>query len=166
MLVHEEEAPQEEDGSTMVEDEGSFCSDAGVSSTAVSPKLILIPAPVRASMHTQRTFKGCGTTDHPYDLDITPTMCRGRGVSPETHRQHRDCRSVSIQLSLCYSPGVGFASCQARNVKGQYHQVCEHVGSSRSGSDSNCPSDELASGVVAHTCGWCAGSYTDRGGRS
>ena len=34
-LVSEEEAPQEEDlnGDTMVEDEGSFCSDAGVSST-------------------------------------------------------------------------------------------------------------------------------------
>ena len=53
MLVPEEEAPQEEDSSAMVEDEGSFHSDAGVSSTAVSPEPILIPAPVRASVCTQ-----------------------------------------------------------------------------------------------------------------
>ena len=41
MLVPEEEAPQEEDlnGEAMVEDEGSFCSDAGVPSTAVSPNV-------------------------------------------------------------------------------------------------------------------------------
>ena len=63
MLVPEEETPQEEDGSTMVEDEGSFCSDAGVSSTVVLPELIPIPipAPVRASVHTQQAVKGCGT---------------------------------------------------------------------------------------------------------
>ena len=51
-MVPVEEAPQEEDGSTMVEDKGSFRSDAGVSSTAASPELIPIPAPVRANMHT------------------------------------------------------------------------------------------------------------------
>ena len=51
MLVPEEEAPQEEDlnGDTMVEDEGSFRSDAGVSSTVVSPESIPILAPVRGS---------------------------------------------------------------------------------------------------------------------
>ena len=44
MLVPEEEAPQEEDldGDAMFEDEGSFCSDAGVSSTVVSPKTVLM----------------------------------------------------------------------------------------------------------------------------
>ena len=54
MLVPEEEAPQEEDlnGDAMVEDEG-FRSDAGVSSTAVSPEPILILASVRASMRYQ-----------------------------------------------------------------------------------------------------------------
>ena len=111
MLVPEEEAPQEEDSSTMVEDEGSFHSDVGVSSTVVSPKLIPIPAPVRASVCTQRVVKGYGTKDHPYDLDFTPTIRRGCGVPPETRHQHRDCQSVSAQLSLCYLPGIGFASC-------------------------------------------------------
>ena len=72
MLVSEEEAPQEEDlsGDAMVEDEGRFCSDAGVSSTAVSPEPILIPAPVRASVHYQKAVKGRGTKDCPYDLDF------------------------------------------------------------------------------------------------
>ena len=56
MLVPKEEAPQEEDldGDAMIEDEGSFHSDAGVSSTVVSPEPILILAPVRASVHYQK----------------------------------------------------------------------------------------------------------------
>ena len=83
-MVPEEETPQEEDGSTMVEDKGSFHSDAGVSSTAASPKPIPIPAPVRVSVCTQQVVKGCGTKNHPYKLDFTPTMHRGHGVSPET----------------------------------------------------------------------------------
>ena len=61
------------------------------SSTAVLPKPIPIPAPVRASVHTQQAVKGCGTKDHPYDIDFTPAMRRGCGVSPETHCQQRDC---------------------------------------------------------------------------
>ena len=118
MLVPEEEAPQEEDSSAMVKDKGSFRSDVGVSSTAVSPEPIPIPAPVRASMCTQQAVKGCGTKDQPYDLDFTPTVCRGCGVPPETHCQHRDHQSVSAWLSPCYLPGIDFASCQARNVEG------------------------------------------------
>ena len=45
-MVPVEESPQEENlnGDAMIEDEGSFCSNVGVSSTAVSPKPILIPA--------------------------------------------------------------------------------------------------------------------------
>ena len=75
-MVPEEEAPQEEDlnGDAMVEDEGSFCSDAGVSSTAVLPKPIPIPAPVRASMHYQKAVRGRGTKDCPYDLDFAPPI--------------------------------------------------------------------------------------------
>ena len=55
-MVPEEETPQEEDlnGSAMAQDNnGSFHSDAGVSSTAVSLKLIPIPALVRTSVHNQ-----------------------------------------------------------------------------------------------------------------
>ena len=92
-MVPEEEAPQEDDldGSAMVEDEECFHSDVGVSSTAVSPEPIPIPTPMRASVHTQQAVKGHGTKDHPYNLDFTPAVCRGCGVSPETHRQQRDC---------------------------------------------------------------------------
>ena len=55
ILVPEEEAPQEEniEGSPTAEDAEGSDGDAAVSSTAVSPKLIPIPAPVRASVHTQ-----------------------------------------------------------------------------------------------------------------
>ena len=76
MLVPEEETPQEEDldGSAMVEDKGSFCSDAGVSSTVMLPELIPIPAPVRASVHNQKAVKGCGTKYCPYNLDFAPSI--------------------------------------------------------------------------------------------
>ena len=61
MLVPEEEAPWGEvlDGDAMIEDEGSFHSDAGVSSTAMSPEHIPIPAPVRASVRYQKAVRGC-----------------------------------------------------------------------------------------------------------
>ena len=167
-MVPEEEASQEDDinSSAMAEDNKGFHSDADVSSTVASPKPILIPAPVRASVHNQQAVKGCGTKDHPYKLYFGPTVRRAHEVSPETHREQRNHQSISARLSPCYSPGIGFASCQARNATGQYHEVCVHIGSSRSGSDSNCPSDELASGPIAHNYGWCAGSYTNRGGRA
>ena len=71
----------------MVEDDEGSCSDVGVSSTAVLPKPIPIPAPVRASMHTQQAVKGRGTKDHPYNLDFTPAVHSGCGVSPRTHRK-------------------------------------------------------------------------------
>ena len=82
----EEEAPQEEDldGSVMVKDEGSFRSDAGVSSTAVSLEPILIPAPGGASMCNQKAFKGCGTKDCLYNLDSAPSVRRSHGVPPES----------------------------------------------------------------------------------
>ena len=54
-MVPEEEAPQEEDldGSSIVEDEENLRSEAGVSSTVVSPEPIPILAPVRTSVHNQ-----------------------------------------------------------------------------------------------------------------
>ena len=85
-MIPEEEVHQEEDlnGSTMVEDKGSFRSDVGVSSTVVSLEPILIPAPVRASVHNQKAVKGRGTKDYPYDLDFTPSIRGSRGVPPES----------------------------------------------------------------------------------
>ena len=85
-MVPVEEDPQEEnlDGDAMIEDEGSFRSHAGISSTAVSPKPIPIPAPVRDSVRFQKAVKGCGTKDCPYDLDFTPSILRSRGVPPES----------------------------------------------------------------------------------
>ena len=83
-----EESPQEEDldGDVMIEDEGGFCSDAGVSSTVVSPEPILITAPVRDSVRFQKAVKGRGTKDCPYNLDFTPSIHRSRGVLPESCR--------------------------------------------------------------------------------
>ena len=88
MLVPEEETPQEEDlnGDAMIEDKGSFHSDAGVSSTVVSPEPIPIPTPTRASVHYQKAVKGRGTKDCPYDLDFALPVCRSRGVPPESHQ--------------------------------------------------------------------------------
>ena len=119
-MVPEEEALPEDDldGSVMAEDKEISHSDVGVSSTAVSLEPIPIPAPVRASIHTQQVVKGRGTKDHPYDLDFTPAVHRGHGVPPETHHKQRDCRRISTRLSPCYSLGIGFASCRARNVEG------------------------------------------------
>ena len=167
-MVPEEEAPQEDDinDSAMAKDNEGFCSDADVSSTAASPKLILIPAPVRASMHNQKAVKGRGTKDHPYKLGFAPAIRRAHGVSLGTHQEQRDHQNISAQLSPCYSPGIGYTSCQARNVVGRYHEVCVHVGHCRSRCDSDCLSDELVSGEVACNYGWCAGSYTDCGGRA
>ena len=58
-MVPVEETPQEEDleGDTMIEDEGCFHSDAGASSTAVSPEPILIPAPVRDSVEYHQPYR-------------------------------------------------------------------------------------------------------------
>ena len=76
MLVPEAEAPQEEglDGDAMIEDEGSFRSDVRVSSTVVLPEPILILAPVRDSVRTQKAIKGCGTKDCSYNLDSAPPV--------------------------------------------------------------------------------------------
>ena len=148
----------------MIKDEGSFCSNAGVSSTAVSPKPIPIPAPVRDSVRFQRAVKGCGTKDCPYDLDFTPSVHRSCGIPPESCRDRRVHRSLSAQFSPCYAPGIGVASCRAWNVAGQYHEACVHSSSSGSGDDEDCPFDELAVCQDARTFGWRAGSYTDRGG--
>ena len=114
-MVPEEKAPQEDDinGSAMAKDNEGFRSDADVSSTAASPKLILIPAPVRASMCNQKAVKGCGTKDHPYKLGFAPAIHRAHGVSLGTHQERRDHQSISAQLSPCYSPGIGYTSFQA-----------------------------------------------------
>ena len=95
----------------MIEDEGSFRSNVGVSSTAVSPEPILIPAPVRDSVHFQKAVKGRGTKDCPYDLDFTPSVHRSRGVPPESRRDHWVRRSLSARFSPCYMPGIGATSC-------------------------------------------------------
>ena len=128
----------------MIEDEGSFRSNAGVSSTVVSPEPILIPAPMRDSVRFQKVVKGRGTKDCPYDLDFTPSVRRSRGVPPESHQDRRVCRSHSTQFSPCYAPGIGVASCQAWNVVGRYHEACVHSSSSGSRDDEDCLFDELA----------------------
>ena len=165
-MVPVEESPQEEDldGDAMIEDEGSFCSNAGVSSTVVSPEPIPILAPVRDSMCFQKAVKGCGTKDCPYNLDFTLSIRRSRGIPPESRRDHQVRQSLSTRFSPCYAPGIGVASCRAWNVMGQYHEACIHSSSSRSGDDEDCPFDELAVRQDARTFGWQAGSYTNRGG--
>ena len=165
-MVPVEESPQEEDldGDAMVEDEGSFRSNAGVSSTVVLPEPIPILAPVRDSVRFQKAVKGRGTKDCPYDLDFTPSVRRSHGVPPESCRDCQVCQSLSAQFSPCYVPGIDVTSCRARNVAGQYHEACIHSGSSGSGDDEDCLFDELAARQDARTFGWRAGSYTNCGG--
>ena len=165
-MIPVEEAPQEEDlnGDAMVKDEGSYRSNAGVSSTAVSPKPIPILAPVRDSVRFQKAVKGRGTKDCPYDLDFTPSVRQSHGVPPESRRDRQVRRSLSARFSPCYAPGIGVASCQAWNVVGRYHEACVHSSSSRSRDDEDCPFDELAARQDARTFEWRAGSYTNRGG--
>ena len=154
-MIPVEEAPQEEDsdGDAMVEDEGSFHSNAGVSSTAVLPEPIPILAPVRDSVRFQKAVKGRGTKDCPYDLDFTPSVHRLRGVPPESRQDRWVCQSLSTQFSPCYMPGIGVASCHAWNVAGRYHEACIHSSSSGSGDDEDCPFDELAARQDARTFG-------------
>ena len=165
-MIPVEEAPQEEDldGDAMVEDEGSFHSNVGVSSTVVLPEPIPIPAPMRDSVRFQKAVKGRGTKDCPYNLDFTPSIRRSRGVPPESRRDRWVRRSLSARFSPCYTPGIGVASCRARNIVGRYHKACVHSSSSRSGDDEDCPFDELAAHQDARTFGWRARSYTDCGG--
>ena len=96
-MVPVEELPQEEDldGDAMIEDEGSFRSNARVPSTAVLPEPIPILAPVRDSMCFQKAVKGRGTKDCPYDLDFAPSVCRSHGVPPESRRDRWVRRSLS-----------------------------------------------------------------------
>ena len=119
-MVPVEESHQEEDldGDAMVEDKGSFRSNAGVSSTAALLEPIPIPAPVRDFVCFQKAVKGRGTKDCPYDLDFTLSVRRSRGIPPESRQDRRIRRSLSTRFSPCYAPGIGVASCRARNVAG------------------------------------------------
>ena len=86
-MVPAEEAPREDDidGDAMAEDnKEGYPSDAGMSSTMVSPEPILIPAPMQATMCTQKAIKGRGTKDCPYDLDFTLTVRQAHGIPPES----------------------------------------------------------------------------------
>ena len=102
-MVTVEETPQEEDlnGDAMIEDKGGFRSDAGLSSTVVSPEPIPILAPVRDSVCFQKPVKGRGTKDCPYDLDFTPSVCQSCGIPPESCQDHRVHQSLSTRFSPC-----------------------------------------------------------------